>query len=670
MKRNDLSNKNSVCYVIVLCIFLSLACAVKKSPICIKNGTNYGNTKTVFLDEWHDYYRRALSFIEGECYAFALSDLQEAVKIRFKDKAYARTYGMHFMNYFPHREMGYVFYKLGDETNAKNELEISLNQQFSDKAQYYLDKVRSSILKKKHRVIPGPEISIYPPFNKDEIWIKESPLVISASIKDPNYISRIIFADAPVFLLSSLQYIEFQKELYLSPGKNDINIFAENLAGVESKKSIVVHIDRSGPVIIINKVDWKNGMIFGNLDDETEDIQLWVEHNKTYHYKGRSIAFSIHFQKTKKTIKLYAKDRIGNQTIAFITPDNKSSDYLLMASSQSLLPFVSDTNPFLCQNKQEPEIILYGWNKTNTVYTNNVFINGFFKGNKTIDQLMINNKIITKNCQDRIFFNESIDLTEGDNTIMIQALSHQTGHTGFSDSIHIHRKIPEPYLNKYRIVLTISPIDLDISNEFETIQCDSQQTNFYESEIQLKCSKIKDFKNFFIKQLKKTNRFQIATISQVSDLKESSRLIACMNVFETKKDLEVFIRFIETETEHTFHIFDAYCEKKYSNLLKKLAMRLIEKIKKTYQLYEGQIVKVNNRIIEIDTIKNSFTINWPHIIFRKKTSLYNPVTGQALGSDSFVIGQATTKSLITNGCKAYIDEMKKTVIPGDYVIQK
>jgi len=668
MKKIHLS-KSIIYYAIRLCLIVWIGCAPQKRPICIKDGIDYGKPETVFLDEWHDYYRRALSLLAGECYALALSDLKKAADMRFKDTAFARTYGMHFIHYFPHREMGYIYYKLDDDINAKKELEISLNQHFTDKAQYYLDKVRSSMLKKRHVLIPGPEITILQSLlNKDDIWIKESPVIISARIKDPNYISRISLASEPVFLSSSIQEFDFQKKLYLVPGKHEIEISAKNLANSESKKSIVLHIDRSGPVIIVKKIDWNNGRIFGYLDDETDDIQIWIENNKISRYKGKMVPFSITFKKTNKTIKLHAKDPLGNQTIAFINQNNKVNSGLLLASAQKKLPLLSDVNNSCYKRNQKPEIILYGWNKTNTVYTNTVHINGFFKGNKSIEQLMINKKIITKKCKDATYFNEAIYLKEGNNKVLIESLS-QSEHLSYSCSIEIYRKVPEHYQIKHRVNLHLPFISLDTISFPGTIKCDSHESNLIYPEKQQKCDMIHTFKAVFIKQLKETKRFKVSC-NQKTSLKKNSDLIALINVFETKKDMEVFIQFVKTETEHTFNIFDAYYEKKYAINLKELSEKLIEKIKNAYQIHEEQIVKVNNNLIEIGPMKKPFMIHWPLIIFRKKPTLYNPETGESLGADAIIIGQATTTALLTNGCKAILDDTKKGVVIKDHVIQR
>jgi hypothetical protein len=625
----------------------------------MKDGKTYGTTDKLFLDEWYDYYKRGISFIEGGCYELALSDLREATRIRFADKAFARTYGMHFMRYFPHREMGYIFYLLGDEINAQKQLELSLKQQFSDKAQYYLNKVRSSIMKKKSGFIAGPEIILHPPFNQDHIWIKESPVIISASFSDLNYVSQVMLAGEPVFLSSSSQRIDLKKELFLDAGIHKIILTAKNLAGAHTIKTILVHIDRAGPIINIKRIDWEKQLIYGCLDDETAHMQLWIDNKHKFQFKGRNVAFSIHFKSSNKLIKLYVQDRLGNRTIALIQARNFMRTMVLLASAQQLNTAVYE-NPI----NNKPEIILYGWQSRNTVYTNHVRINGFFRGNKTTDKLIMNERTITTNCQDSTFFSQSIDLQKGDNSFVIKAVN-KNEQIICSSLIHIFRKIPEPYQIKHRVNIRIPIIDLDIFDIPETIHCDQKENTVENAIAQLSCKNVNDFRDFFIRRLKTANRFQVSTDSQ-----KNSRIVIYINIFETSQNIEIFIRFIHTETEHTFNIFDAYAEKNAPDIVQKLAIKLLEKIKRAYPLSEGIVVHANSNQLEIRGKENPFMNHWPMIIFRKNPMLYNPETGDALGADAEIISYAITNALIKNGCKAIPGKGRKVVISGDSAILK
>jgi len=69
--------------------------------------------------------------------------------------------------------------------------------------------------------------------------------------------------------------ISFQKKLYLNDGSHRIHIKAQNLLGGTSEKNCIVHIDRSGPMIIIK--DYKPGeRVIGQLMDKSKVYQLFV----------------------------------------------------------------------------------------------------------------------------------------------------------------------------------------------------------------------------------------------------------------------------------------------------------------------------------------------------------------------------------------------------------
>ncbi len=136
---------------LVSLILLSLCqCAVQSAgPVYTKDGKEYGKIGGAFRHKWWNYYERGLSYADGEFYKEAQADLREAVRQRDKDQRMARTYGMHFIDYFPHRELGIVYYQLGNSGLAKEELDLSLRQFPSAKARFYLDRVRKALIEQK-----------------------------------------------------------------------------------------------------------------------------------------------------------------------------------------------------------------------------------------------------------------------------------------------------------------------------------------------------------------------------------------------------------------------------------------------------------------------------------------------------------------------------------------
>ena len=126
-----------------------------------KDGKQYGIVKSgTFRHRWWNYFERGLSYAEGQFYQNAVSDFQEAIRQREKDQRRARTYGMHFIDYFPHRELGIVYYETGDLQGAKTQLELSLSQFPSAKAQFYLDRVRKQLIKEEVKKALPPKLSL------------------------------------------------------------------------------------------------------------------------------------------------------------------------------------------------------------------------------------------------------------------------------------------------------------------------------------------------------------------------------------------------------------------------------------------------------------------------------------------------------------------------------
>src|SRR5438093_6723956 len=133
-----------LCLSLFLVTLLGLAgCAVDQGKVYTKDGQEYGVTSSqVWRGRWWNYYERGSSYAAGEFWFEAIADLQEAIKQRAQDQRRSRTYGLHFLDYFPHREIGVVYYRLGRYADAIRELETSLQSAETGKAKVYLNKAR------------------------------------------------------------------------------------------------------------------------------------------------------------------------------------------------------------------------------------------------------------------------------------------------------------------------------------------------------------------------------------------------------------------------------------------------------------------------------------------------------------------------------------------------
>ena len=144
--------------VLALCLWLGVAgCAIDRGPTYTKDGKQYGVTSSKFWrNTWWQHYERGLSYAAGEFWDDAVASSQRALATRLgqQDQHRANTYGLHFIDhYFPHRELGIVYYRLSRYQDALRELTTSLDQVESAKAEFYLNKVRQALLQQAHDVL-------------------------------------------------------------------------------------------------------------------------------------------------------------------------------------------------------------------------------------------------------------------------------------------------------------------------------------------------------------------------------------------------------------------------------------------------------------------------------------------------------------------------------------
>ena len=159
-----MKNSSHYSFLVLILLFTLSACAAQvPRPSYTKEGKAYGKVRGAFRHKWWNYYERGLSFADGRFFEEAVRDLKLAIAKREKDQRMARTYGMHFIDYFPRRELGIVYYQMGDMEAAKAELSRSLSQYPTAKARFYLDRVQKRSGGKERR--PGCSAPAYRRFS-------------------------------------------------------------------------------------------------------------------------------------------------------------------------------------------------------------------------------------------------------------------------------------------------------------------------------------------------------------------------------------------------------------------------------------------------------------------------------------------------------------------------
>jgi len=150
--------------LLLLLLLSMVGCAVERGKVHVKEGKQYGVTSSqIWRGRWWNHYERGISYADGEFWDDAIADFQAALGQRQEDQRRARTYGLHFMDYFPHRELGIVYYRLARYPEAIHELETSLRSEETAKAKFYLNRARKSLLEQTRRDPTPPRIVLASP---------------------------------------------------------------------------------------------------------------------------------------------------------------------------------------------------------------------------------------------------------------------------------------------------------------------------------------------------------------------------------------------------------------------------------------------------------------------------------------------------------------------------
>ncbi len=665
--------------VIYIFIFLFLcACAVPHAPVYMKNGKEYGVVSGNFTNQWYDYYERAFSYMDGEFYSEALSDLNIAIKKKPAEKRWANTYGMHFMDYFPHRKTGIIHYSLGNYDAAKTELEVSIEQEPSAKARFYLDEVRKQIMLRERKDKSKPHLILeYPRLTKDD------PVTISGIAKDERFVSEIILSGKKIFIEASEQHVAFKKDLPLAQGRHEITIIARNLLEGEEKHAIVIHVDRSGPVIIIKKFD-PGIEIQGYLYDESE-IQSFSINGDQKDIPVKDEVFKISLKPGVRSVALKASDKLGNETRANVISDMMTENrFLLLATAEPGLQSLSNS-------VDEPGIMLKGWPEIETVFRKSVDIEGQVKGKSNISELTIQVKSESREypavnkMQGKagpiISFNQSVRLDKGKNTIIIRA-KDEAGNK-IIRKIFIIRRIARVFQLKYRYIVKICPFD---NTEWKRnlgffqrvlIPVFSNRSHFMEPE------KLAWFQHSLSGNLRNQNRFQVMEQKELQryfdeynlekitvESSEQNNLmiphaLLLGNTCVDRNGVEISARLINLKTFEEIATIDVYNKSGGRSALKFMAEELSEKFHITFPLANGKITnteKMIQAVFENGKIKQG----WPIIAYREEHPRHNPETGMSLGSDTVIIGDAS----MGKNEVIFVNDHKFEIKKGDRVINR
>jgi hypothetical protein len=233
-----------------------MGCAVERGKIYVKDGKQYGVVSGIWRNKWWQHYERGVSYAAGGFWDEAITSFEAALTARpgQKDRLRANTYGVHFIEgYFPHRELGIVYYHLRRYTQAQLQLERSLRTVDTAKGKFYLNKTRKALLQQTNIDTAPPRIVLDSP--ADGLLINDFTVEVKGRVEDDTFVATLAINGRSVFVELAEPRLSFTKKIALHDGPNAIDIVAADLLGRQTRQRLTVHLDRHGPLVSLEQVE-------------------------------------------------------------------------------------------------------------------------------------------------------------------------------------------------------------------------------------------------------------------------------------------------------------------------------------------------------------------------------------------------------------------------------
>lgn len=628
----------------------------------IKEGKVYGVTRGLFRERWWNFYERGCSFASGEFWDEAMADFRESLKQRNKDGYRARTYGMHFMDYFPHRELGIAYYHTGQYSEAIDELSTSLSQIETAKAKYFLNKARAEILKQT-------QSDDYPPFIshlslKDGCTTNLLTIELTGVVEDDTFVSFIAVNGSPLFIELAQQKIPFSKEVSLKRGSNTIQIEARDLTGKTATAAIDVLVDREGPFVVISEpfedqtVNGDKVTVKGFIWDES-GIASFAIKGKGFDLHGeREFAFSqeIALTEGRNSLPFEAMDHAGNLTRGelSLTGDQTGGIKEISTTSFKRVAFLEKATDFggyplfaraEMNDNIAPAIKIKELTGSQTVYYDTIFIEGSAVDQSEIREIIINDVFLLIRPGRQIFFNHLAQLKEGLNRITIR-ITDKFGNEA-TETITVIREIPQ--VKKIGSRLAVAVLPFEQASEGSTLRSlvndglvdalvNRSRFNIVgrETDLEVALRELKLSQTDLVDQTKALNIGRVI----------SAEGVITGTIAETPNSIEIFARFIDTETAAVLAAKDVFEQDKSLSKLQFILKGLSLKFEQCFPMLEGRVVKSGVEKVYIDRgfdskIKKEMKV----IIYRMGDPILHPVTGKHLGWDSMELAEARIVSV-------------------------
>jgi TolB-like protein len=650
----------------LLLLLLIAGCAVERGKVYVKDGKRYGVTSSkIWRGRWWNYYERGVSYADGEFWGEAIADFQSAIAQRPQDQRRARTYGLHFIDYFPHRELGIVYYHLRRYPEAISELEASLAAVDNAKAKFYLNKARRSLLKQTGRDTTPPRILLDSP--ADGLLTNRFRVTIAGRAEDDTYVSAIAINGQAWFVELAAPRVPFSREVALHDGPNVIDIVATDLLGRLTRRRITVRLDRQGPLVSLDRVVLLGGppsrraRVQGLLSDDSRIVRFQLAGRQVPLRPAREWEFHHEVSLAANTafIPFEVEDAAGNVTRGVIPlppsgsgpPGTRQGKPAVPLPSRWAFldsgPVVSDLTPVSLptrrvarwRDRTPPVISLPDLTAHQTVYYDTIYLEGKVTDTSAIAAFSINGTSLWRRPSHQLFFGYIASLRPGVNRFHLDGVD-AAGNRAQREII-VTREVTAVRRLDARLRVALLPfVKTGQTSALSEVVYDNlltvlvHQQRFHLVERQQLEAILREM------QISKTELADPASAVRIGRIAAAEGVLAG-TVVETPQSLEVFARFVDVETAVIMAAEDVYGEDLTLQGVKTLMEGLAWKFRQRFPLVEGLVIQRQGKHVIVDCgRKQAIQQYMKLILFRDGKVIRHPRTGKRLGGLVDILGEA------------------------------
>jgi len=619
----------ALCLCLCLCLCLLPGCAVQNKPPVAREGKVYGATPGwVWRPTWWNYYQRGVSFAQGEVWTEAMDDLERAIDLRPEDARIGRTYGMHFTPYFPHRELGVIYYRLGRYPESVRQLERSLEAVTSAKAEFYLNQARRGLLLESGADLAPPAIEVqWPPA---ETLTRDLFVAVRGVVRGDGYVAGVSVAGRKVPVFLAEPEVSFSSEVALRPGLNRIRVAARDLAGRETVAERRVQVDRAGPLLFVDAVRAAGPgsgtpvVVSGEARDRHGLRCLEVDGVPLEGVSGGSVRFAEHRVPLpgRGFIEIRAEDLAGNVTWARVEAPSGGAPsgrrgapppVRVVGAAPAVLDDRGPAFPWVAADARDPSEAVQEDGAGDagpalsladpppdgrTVFDAGLYVEGRAWGPRALRSLTVAGRQLLEREGNNVYFGYLVKLEEGENRIRVEAVDAR-GRSAVR-TVRVVRRVPAMLRLSERMRLSLLPMRPEA--------CRADRVRLLEEGLRIAFVRQGRFDLVERARLEEVLRERRISAEGLAGPRAAARVgrVAAADgmvmgwATETPGDIEVVTRLIDVETSEILLTVDAYGQDKRPAALEEMMEGLAHRYRQRLPLVEGTVVRCERERCYLD----------------------------------------------------------------------